>query len=149
MQTIGWREWVKLPDLNIKLKAKIDTGAKTSALHAFQLDFFTEGNKNKVRFAIHPKQKSQEIVVECVAEVQEMRWVTDSGGHKEYRPVILTPVVVGGKSWPIEITLTSRDDMRFRMLLGRSALKHHFVVDASRSFLFRKKHSHAHSGFIS
>lgn len=139
MLTIGWREWIALPELGIRrIKAKIDTGARTSALHAFRVDCFEEKGKTKVSFSLHPKQKNKIKVVDCIADLLEMRWVTDSGGHREYRPVIATTVLLGGRQWPVEITLTSRDDMRFRLLLGRTAIRHHFVVDPSTSFLMGK-----------
>lgn len=138
--TIGWREWITLPDLGIKrIKAKIDTGARTSALHAFQVDCFKEKGKAKVKFAIHPYQNRLTPVIECVAPLLDMRWVTDSGGHREQRPVILSTLHMGGKAWPIEITLTSRDDMRFRMLLGRTALNYHLIINPNASFLLGPK----------
>jgi hypothetical protein len=135
---IGWREWVSLPELGIyRLKAKIDTGARTSALHAFSVKLIEESpKKKKVCFVIRPHSKhSQKKTIECSAELIDIREITDSGGHKEQRYVIKTPVVIGKHSWPIEITLTSRDTMRFKMLLGRTALKHRFIVDPGRSYL--------------
>jgi hypothetical protein len=136
---IGWREWVFLPELGIdKIKAKVDTGARTSALHAFSLQPFEENNKKRIRFAIHPVQHNTEKIISCVADVVDVRWVTDSGGHREERYVIHTPVVVGENCWPIEITLTERDTMLFRMLLGRSAIRKRFVVNPARSFLTKK-----------
>lgn len=140
MHTIGWREWISFPELDIPpLKAKIDTGARTSALHAFKLIYFTENNIQKVRFYIHPRQRKSKPVIKCIAPLKEMRWVTDSGGHREQRPVIETLIKIGGLTWPIEITLTSRDDMRFRMLLGRTAMKNkQLIIDPSASYLFGK-----------
>src|SRR5579872_1959316 len=123
MLITGWREWISLPELNIpRIKTKIDTGARTSALHAFHLELFEENNMHKVRFFIHPFQRKKKPNIECVANLKEMRWVMDSGGHREERPVIETLFSIGEYGWPIEITLTSRDDMRFRMLLGRTAM---------------------------
>lgn len=141
MQTIGWREWIKLPELNIPLiKAKIDTGAKTSALHAFKLRYFSENGVAKIRFFLHPLQRRSRPVIECIAPLKDMRWVTDSGGHREERPVIETLVRMGELEWPIEITLTSRDDMRFRMLLGRTALKSQsLLINPAGSYLLGKK----------
>lgn len=139
LRIIGWREWVSLPELGIKrIKAKIDTGARTSVLHAFEVSLFQEDGKDKVRFTIHPKQASTAKVLTCVATLFDIRKVTDSGGHKEQRYVIKTPVAYGDSQWPTEITLTSRDDMRFRMLLGRTALQGHFLIDASASYLLKK-----------
>jgi hypothetical protein len=138
---IGWREWVTLPDLGIeKIKAKIDTGARTSALHAFALHPFVENGKNKIRFDIHPLQHNTEKIVTCVADVVDKRFVTDSGGHQEERHVILTPITIAGQTWSIEITLTERENMLFRMLLGRSALRKHFIVNPARSFVSTKVH---------
>jgi hypothetical protein len=137
---IGWREWVSLPDLGLTaIKAKIDTGARTSALHAFALKPFKEGNQQKIRFDIHPIQRNTEHVVTCVADVIDIRWVTDSGGHSEERYVISTPINLGGETWPIEITLTERDTMLFRMLLGRSAIRKRFLVNPGRSFITTRK----------
>lgn len=133
---IGWREWVSLPDLGIhKIKAKIDTGARTSALHAFSLKPFVENNINKIRFDIHPLQHNTAEVVTCIAIVVDKRLVTDSGGHEEERFVIETPVTIAGQTWSIEITLTERENMLFRMLLGRSALRKRYMINPARSFV--------------
>jgi len=134
--TIGWREWVCLPGLGIhKIKAKIDTGARTSALHAFSLKPFTENGKNKISFDIHPFQHNVAEIVTCVADVVDKRLVTDSGGHEEERYVIETSIMIAGQTWPIEITLTERENMLFRMLLGRSALRKRFIINPARSFV--------------
>ncbi|OGT44652.1 MAG: hypothetical protein A3F42_08015 [Gammaproteobacteria bacterium RIFCSPHIGHO2_12_FULL_37_34] len=133
---IGWREWVTLPELGInKIKAKVDTGARTSALHAFSLKPFVENGKNKISFDIHPLQHNTDQIVTCVAEVIDKRLVTDSGGHTEARYVIHTPIIIAGQKWAVEITLTERENMLFRMLLGRSALRKRFIVNPSRSFI--------------
>lgn len=133
---VGWREWVCLPQLGItEIKAKIDTGARTSALHAFSLQPFTENGKNKLRFSIHPLQHNNEHVITCVADVIDKRIVTDSGGHEEERFVIETVITIAGQTWPIEITLTERENMLFRMLLGRRALRKRFIVNPARSFV--------------
>lgn len=137
---IGWREWVALPSLGIpKIKAKVDTGARTSALHAFSLKpYVSESGQQKIRFEIHPYQHSTEQVITCEADVVDKRCVTDSGGHEEERYVILAPITIAGQTWPIEITLTERENMLFRMLLGRSALRRHFIVNPARSFVTTK-----------
>lgn len=136
LATLGWREWVALPELGIgRIKAKVDTGARTSALHAFRLEAFEQDGRQRVRFSMHPVQNDEATVIECVADVVDRRQVTDSGGHREARWVIQTPVQVGDASFPIEMTLTSRDSMMFRMLLGRTALRNRFLVDPARSYL--------------
>jgi len=138
--TIGWREWVSLPELGIEhIKAKIDTGARTSALHAFSVRTFTKQGIKMVRFRIHPYQRRKDVVVECIAPVLDKRWVTDSGGHREQRYVIESLVKLGELVWPIELTLTNRENMKFRMLLGRTAMKGRIRVNPGRSYLVGKK----------
>ena len=140
MGVLGWREWVSLPELGIaRIKAKVDTGARTSTLHAFSLSPFNENGQKKIRFEMHPRQHNTTNIVSCVANVVDLRWVTDSGGHSEERYVIRTPISIDGLSWPIEITLTERDTMLFRMLLARNAIRGHFMVDPARSFLRSKR----------
>ncbi|WP_462320679.1 ATP-dependent zinc protease family protein [Halochromatium sp.] len=134
--TLGWREWVGLPELGLPLiKAKVDTGARTSALHAFQVERFTKDGVDWVRFAVHPLQGRDDLVVNCCAPLLDQRPVTDSGGHREERPVIASTLEVGGQRWPVELTLTDRDSMRFRMLVGRTALSGRALVDVRQSFL--------------
>jgi hypothetical protein len=140
---LGWREWVSLPELGIEhIKAKVDTGAKTSALHAFSCDTFRERGVLMVRFRIHPVQRRTDIEQTCTAEVIDQRTVSDSGGHREKRLVIATPVQLGERRWNIEMTLTNRDNMQFRMLLGRTAIKGSYVVDAGKSYLIGYKPEH-------
>lgn len=135
LEVIGWREWVALPALGIQaVKAKVDTGARSSSLHAFDVREFREGGKTWVRFRVHPLQRNARAFVEATAELFEYRKVKSSGGHETHRPVILTPVEILGQRWEIEVTLASRDTMGFRMLLGRQALKRRFLVDSGRSF---------------
>ena len=133
--TIGWREWVALPDLDIPaIKAKIDTGARTSALYAFDVKRFEVNGRQKIRFAVHPLQRKLEVVLYCTADLMEQRMVTDSGGHSELRYVIRTTVAWSNISWPIEMTLTHRNNLKFRMLLGRSSLRGRFLVDPENSY---------------
>ncbi len=106
----------------MRIKAKVDTGARTSALHTFELETYTEGGEAMVRFGIHPLQRHTDLEVFCTAKVVDKRVVRDSGGHPERRIVIYTPIRLGDREWPIEVTLTNREDMLFRLLLGRSAL---------------------------
>lgn len=136
---LGWREWISLPELGIKrLRCKVDTGAKTSALHAFYVEHFNENGIAMVRFGLHPKDKSTEKEIHCVAPIHDQRNVTDSGGHTESRYVIKTPVVLGEHTWDIEITLTNRDTMLHRMLLGRAAIVDNFLVDSGNAYLMGK-----------
>jgi hypothetical protein len=134
-RVIGWREWIGLPDLGIRrVKAKIDTGARSSSLHAFDVKTFVRGGKTRVRFRVHPLQRDSSRKVECEAEVLEFRLVRSSTGHAQKRPVIVTTIEVLGQSWPIELTLANRDEMGFRMLVGREGVRKRFLVDAGRSF---------------
>lgn len=134
-RVLGWREWARLPDLGVRsIKVKLDTGARTSALHAFGLRRFTRDGRPMVRFEIHPLQRSADSTVAAEAVVVDERVVRNSGGREEVRPVIRTTLQIGTERWPIEVTLARRDQMGFRMLLGREALKGRTVVDAGSSF---------------
>jgi len=136
---LGWREWVALPELGINhIKAKVDTGARSSALHTFKLQTFEENGIARVRFSIHPLQGNAGIGQDCIATLVDERNVTDSGGHTELRPVISTIVQLGDLRKQIEITLTNRENMKFRMLLGRTAMCGSVVVDPAASYLLGK-----------
>ncbi len=135
---IGFREWISLPELNIPaLKAKVDTGAKTSSLHAFDIKVVTKNGIRYVKFKVHPIQKNEGIVVVCLAPLADQRIVSDSGGHKERRYVIQTQIQMGGLKKTIQLTLTNRQSMKYRMLIGREALKQ-FYIDPSQSYLLKK-----------
>ncbi|ODA69042.1 hypothetical protein A7A08_00878 [Methyloligella halotolerans] len=133
---IGWREWVGLPELGVAaVKAKIDTGARTSAIHAWKLEPFERDGQTWLRFELHPAQRTKSGALCCEAPVIDRRQVRSSGGHVTNRYVIRTTLALGTGSWPIELTLTNRDQMGFRMLLGRTALKRGVLIDPARSFL--------------
>jgi len=135
-QVVGWREWLALPQLNVPwIKAKVDTGARTSALHTCFVEEFTRDDRLWVRFVLHPLQGTSTPELTCEALVKDRRVVSDSGGHREQRYVIETLARLGNEEWPIEMTLTNRETMRFRMLLGRTAMDR-LLVDPSRSYCF-------------
>ncbi len=136
-KVIGWKEWFNLECLGLPaIKGKIDTGAKTSSLHAFNIENFYIEDVEYVKFDLHPLQKNKTLERRCIARVIDHRMVCDSGGKKEKRPVIESELSIGEIKMTIEITLANRDSMAFRMLLGRDAVKQgKFLVDVSRSFL--------------
>ncbi|WP_320007179.1 RimK/LysX family protein [Maridesulfovibrio sp.] len=143
---LGWREWVSLPDLGINaIKVKIDSGARTSALHAYFVEPFEQENIRMVRFGMHPIQGNEKFTVICETEVHDLRVVTDSGGHREERYVIKTPIVLGERKRNIELTLTNRDTMKFRMLLGRTAMDNDIVISPAKSYLLGKELSKYHA----
>jgi len=135
LPVIGWREWVGLPDFGIEsIKVKVDTGARSSSLHAFDLHHFERAGVPWVRFQVHPVQRKREPTVEFEAPVLEVRSVRSSSGKATRRPVIVTHITLLGLTWPVELTLAGRDNMGFRMLLGREAFRRRFLVDAGRSY---------------
>lgn len=132
----GWREWAQLPELGVEMiKVKIDTGAKTSSLHAFDLLTFTYMGKEWVQFDVHPIQDNDLVTHTCIAPIVDYRWITSSTGHRQRRFIIYTQLNMGTFSSLIEISLANRDEMGFRMLVGRNALKGQVLVDPSHSFL--------------
>jgi hypothetical protein len=146
---IGWREWLAIPSLNVpRIKAKIDSGARTSAIHAFGVRTFSERGAPHVSFEVHPEQRRRRGAVACVAEILDERYVTSSSGHKQRRFVIRADVSLGGLTWPIELTLASRDRMGFRMLLGREAIQNRFLVDVGRSFIAGFSHADISTVFV-
>ena len=133
---IGWREWVVLPDLDVRaIKAKIDTGARTSALHAYRIEPFRRAGALWLRFELHPLQRSQAMKVMCEARAVDQRTVRNTGGGVERRYIIKTSLRLGEEVWPIELALTNRDHMGFRMLLGRTALQGRALIEPGRSYL--------------
>jgi hypothetical protein len=134
--TVGWREWVGLPLLGVAhLKAKVDTGARTSALHAEDLELFERDHQTWARFHVLPHQRSEDDPITATARVVDQREVRSSSGATDHRPVIRTDIALVGTTVTAEVTLTSRDEMGFRMLIGREALRDRFVVDPGRSYL--------------
>ncbi len=141
---LGWREWVSLPQLNIaQIKAKIDTGARSSALHAFAIHPYRKGGQRWVMFTIHPQQKNVGMSIECHAPIKDRRLVSDSGGHKQRRYVIETQIILGQSLITAEMTLTNRDSMLFRMLIGRTTINNHFIIAPNASYLQGKPNTHS------
>jgi hypothetical protein len=133
---IGWREWVVLTELApTPLKAKIDTGARTSTLHAFDLSIEMRDAQAWATFEIHPIQRSRLHSLRVSCKVKSFKQVRSSMGHTETRPVITTPLRIGPSTFDIDVTLTARDAMGFRMLIGRAAVRRRFWVDPGRSFV--------------
>jgi len=136
LPVVGWREWVALPELGLpRLKAKIDTGARSSALHAIGIETRDRDGLTLVYFRVHPQQRSTTVAVASSAPLLDWREVRSSSGASQRRPAIRTIVKLGDWQWPIELTLTNRELMGFRLLLGREAIRQRFCVDAGRSYL--------------
>ena len=137
---IGWREWLSIPTLGIEsIKAKVDTGARTSSIHAFDLKTFTDRGAPHASFVIQPLQRRRNPRVECIAEIFDERVIKSSTGHEQRRYVIRVDVGLAGQTWPIELTLANRDEMGFRLLLGRQAIRGRFLIDTARSFIADRK----------
>ncbi len=136
LTVMGWREWIEFPDLGIKrVKAKVDTGARSSSLHAEEIELVQLRGQMGVRFLVLPLQRSRQRAVGCQALLHDERYIKSSNGSRELRPVIRTQISWGGETWDIDLTLTSRDLMGFRMLLGREAVRRRYLVDTGRSYL--------------
>jgi len=136
---VGWREWVALPDLGLaEIKAKIDTGARSSALHAFNIHTFERDGRQFVKFVLHPYQRDSRTTMHAEAELSGYRRVRNPGGRTESRPCIKTSIRIFEEEYRIDLTLTNRDMMGFRMLLGRQAIRGRFLVNAGRSYIARK-----------
>lgn len=135
-KTIGWREWVQLPQFGVnEMKVKVDTGADSSSLHAFNMERFSRDDGEWVRFEIHPRQRSRKPAIVCEALVVKERKVKNPRGRTELRPVIRTSLIVAGREIDAMVNLTTRDEMSFRMLVGRRTIRKHFIVDPGRSYL--------------
>ncbi|MGC5585541.1 ATP-dependent zinc protease [Ornithinimicrobium sp. W1679] len=132
---VGWREWVRLDAVGVPwVKAKVDTGARTSSLHAFDLQPVSVDGRPWVRFDVHPWQAGPEDAVTVELPVHDERTVRSSSGHTETRYVVLLQLLLCGRSVDAEVTLTDRDEMGFRMLVGREALVQGFLVDPALSY---------------
>ncbi len=149
LPVIGWREWVSLPGLKLPaIKAKVDTGAKTSCLHAFYVDTFVQRGAPWAVFGVHPLQKNSDLEITCTAPIVDERRVTDSGGHSEKRLVIESVLRLGGVRKKVEFTLTNRDTMSFRMLLGRQAIRRTWIVDPARSHVTGRELADIYRGMM-
>ena len=132
---IGWREWISLPDLGIKfIKAKIDTGARSSSLHSFDTELFDRDGQQWARFNVNPVQRNENWVIQATAPVIEMRSIRSSSGEAQVRPVVRTTIHMLDRSFEIDLTLADRNQMGFRMLLGREAFRRRFLIDPGKSY---------------
>ena len=139
---IGWREWLSLPQIRIRrIKAKVDTGARSSCLHAPTIETFQIDGQLHVRFSVQPIQRNKDFTVTCEAKVHDQRLVRSSNGEASERYVIQTSAKWLDQSWPIELTLADRSEMGFRLLLGREAIRGKMLVDSARSYLGGKPQS--------
>lgn len=135
LPTIGWREWVALPDLDLgRIKAKVDSGARSSSLHAFDIVEYEQDGQPWVEFKVHPIQLSDRRIVTARSPVADSRMIRSSNGTAERRYVIQTALKLLGQEWKVDLTLTDRNQMRFRMLLGREAFRGRFLLDAGKSY---------------
>ncbi len=147
---IGKNEWCALPDLGLPaIKARIDSGAKTSSLHAFNIHPFEADGSKYVHFDIHPMQNNRKVIQSCRGRVVDKRTIKSSSGEKEYRYVIKSQLTLGDESWEIELTLTNRDSMGYRMLIGREAMKERVLIDPDASFCLGDKRSEEVHGYYS
>ena len=136
---IGNQEWCALPELGIlAIKARVDSGAKTSSVHAFNITTFVKDNLEWVSFEVHPVQRNDKILMRCECPVVDRRDVKSSSGESETRYVINTPISLDGQVWDIEMTLTDRDAMGYRMLLGREAMHGRLIIDPSKISILGK-----------
>ena len=136
----GWREWVSLPSIGVgSIKAKLDTGARTSALHAFNIETYWSDGELWARFFVHPYQKNDAREIACDARIEDIRVVSNPGGRRQRRLVIRTDVRLGDETWPIDLSLTDRDEMGFRLLIGRTAMHGNLIVDPDHSYLLGKR----------
>ena len=136
LRVLGWREWLALPDFGVRsIKAKLDTGARSSSLHVEAIEEFERDGRTWVRFALDAKTRSGRKARWFEAPLADRRRVTDSGGTSALRPFIRTQVSIGGDRFEIETNLTDRRGMMFPMLLGRTALAGRIIVDPAQSFV--------------
>ena len=132
---IGWREWISLPELGIRhTKAKIDTGARSSSLHAFEIEPFEKDGEEFVRFKVHPIQRRDDIVVTCDSKIHDRRHIRSSSGQSSERYVVRTAIAWAGERWQVDLTLADRALMGFRMLIGREAVRGRMLVEPGQSY---------------